>query len=232
VLSRTFTAVVYAFGCTVFAATPAIANWADEIDQNPQDASDFPVKKTLEEPVAPAVRGVRFNDKPFNLQLRIGASTTVGELGIMAEYDLLDRVNVGLGIGTNIVGLMPGAHLRLRPIVSRNNSGVAAHAVFTELGLSRGFYSGGAADGVAGLMCETCYDDPIYKGKPVWWGQVEVGWEIRWASGLLLRASTGIAAIIAEPSWQCTKSGTPVPCTGTRPRGWVEAYTFAIGYAF
>jgi hypothetical protein len=127
---------------------------------------------------------------------------------------------------------MPGAHLRFRPIVARNSSGAAVHAVFTELGLSRGTYSGGLADATGASMCETCDEDPTYRPKTVWWGQAELGWEIRWVSGVLLRASTGIAAIISEPSWQCTKSGTSVPCTGERPMGWVESGTFAIGYAF
>jgi hypothetical protein len=121
-------------GCTFLVAPLAQANWADEIDRNQQDESDPTAVEVPVEPETPKVRGLRFSDRPFNLQLRVGASTTVGELGIVAEYDLLDRVNVGVGFGTNILGLMPGAHLRFRPIVSRNNSGAAVHAVFTELG--------------------------------------------------------------------------------------------------
>jgi len=218
--------------CAFLATAPATANWADEINRYPLGESDAPAEVVPESPVAPTVPGLRFNDRPFNLQLRIGASTTVGELGIVAEYDILDRINVGIGLGTNVVGLMPGAHLRLRPIVSRNTSGVAVHAVFTELGLSRGNYAGSLEDGLLAGMCGIDCNDPVYMSKTVWWGQVEVGWEMRWANGILLRGSTGMAAIIAEPAWKCTRSGNSVPCSGPRPSTWVEVYTFAVGYAF
>jgi hypothetical protein len=219
-------------GCAFLASAPATANWANEIDGDQLEESNAPGKVVPGNPVAPTVPGLRFNDKPFNLQLRIGASTTVGELGVVAEYDILDRINVGIGLGTNVVGLMPGAHLRLRPIVSRNISGVAVHAVFAELGLSRGNYSGSLQDGLLAGLCGNDCDGAIYKSKTVWWGQVEVGWEMRWANGILLRGSTGMAVVIAEPAWQCTRSGNSVPCSGSRPSGWAEVYTFAVGYAF
>jgi len=218
--------------CAFLASAPARGNWADEIDHDQLEASQAPTEVVPENPVTPTVRGLRFNDRPFNLQLRIGASTTVGELGVVAEYDVLDRINAGIGLGTNVVGLMPGAHVRLRPIVLRNISGVAVHAVFTELGLSRGNYSGSLQDGLLAGLCGNDCDGPVYKSKTVWWGQAEVGWEMRWANGILLRGSAGMAAVIAEPAWQCTISGNSVPCTGSRPSGWAEVYTFAVGYAF
>lgn len=186
-------------------------------------------------PTAVSRVGLRFDERPLNLQIRFGASTSVGELGVVVEHDVLDRLNLGVGFGTNIVGMMPGVHVRLRPIVLRNSSGRVTHALVAELGGSRGLYQGSYADGVADLMCgggSGCDDEPIYTKREVWWSQFELGWEMRSASGLLLRASTGAAMTVPNPVWRCSRNDAEVACTGLPPARFVPVLTFAIGYAF
>jgi hypothetical protein len=104
----------------------------------------------------PGAADLGFDRRPLGVQLRLGAGTTVGQLGTVVEYDLFDRVNVGLGIGVGVhrdgFGLIPGAHMRLRPLVFRNSSGAAVHALFTELGISHGRYSTSFEDGIGNLL--------------------------------------------------------------------------------
>jgi hypothetical protein len=181
---------------------------------------------------------VSFDDRPFNLQVRTGFGSSVGSLGLVGEFDLDDRFNVGAGAGTNLLGLIVGAHARLRPVVFRTSSGRAAHAIVAEGAVSRSRYSG-SLDGLMSSLCEgawddpksQCYDPPI-DPEWVWWGQLEVGWEFRHRNGMLVRATTGAAVMLAMPDWKCTLHGAPAPCGHSSPALSLPTLTLAMGYAF
>lgn len=204
----------------------ASANWASEIDRHPQDGEEETADQL---PAEAQWEGLQFDERPLGLQLRLGTATTVGELGIVAEYDLLDWLNVGLGVGTNMSGLMPGAHVRLRPLVLRNESGRVAHAIMAEAGLSAGYYDPGKLS----MDLDGHGPDPSkYVPKLVVWWQAEVGWEARWAGGLTLRASMGMAQCFVDPVLRYTDEGKQYQTSGdgSPPRTLVQ--TLAVGYAF
>jgi hypothetical protein len=183
---------------------------------------------------------VEFDDRPFNVQLRLGFGSSVGVSGLVGEVDLDDRINIGAGAGTNLRGAIVGAHVRLRPLVFRTSQGGAAHAIPIEAAVSRSRYSGALGDGFLSDLCEgawndpksRCYDPPI-TAEWVWWGQIETGWEFRHRSGLSLRATTGVAWLLATPNWQCTIDGAPVPCGHRVPSTVLPGtFTFSVGYSF
>ena len=70
---------------------------------------------------------IHFEDRPFQIESRLGLSTSVGEIGAVVEYNLLERVALGAGVGANIWGPEVGAHLRLRPIAGATSSGQRLH---------------------------------------------------------------------------------------------------------
>jgi hypothetical protein len=213
--------------CVFLTAKVASANWASEIDRAPLDGQEEIADQLPAE--TQRGQGLRFDERRFGLQLRLGAATTVGEIGIVSEYDVLDWLNIGLGIGTNASGLMPGAHVRLRPLVVRNESGRVAHAIMGEAGLSAGYYD----PGILSMDLDGGGPDPPkYVPKQVIWWQAEVGWEARWSSGLTLRASMGIAQCFVDPVLRYTSEGKQYETSGDGPPPTTIVETLGVGYAF
>jgi hypothetical protein len=215
----------------------ARAEWPndDERAQGPGASAATPVEpiEVREE------ERVRFDHRPFGLQLRLGFATSVGLAGVVGEYDVADWINVGAGLGTNALGPIGGAHVRLRPAVLRTLAGGAAHAFVIETALSRGRYQG-SIGGIFSAMCEgsaddprsNCYDPPVTT-EWVWWGQAEIGWEFRGRSGFVFRATTGVAGLLGTPEWKCTLQGKPAPCGRHLPEAILPGtLTLALGYAF
>ncbi len=213
--------------CVLLIARAVIANSTGHVDPAQEDTQE-----KVSEPSFGASqheRGLRFDDRPLSLQLRLGAATIVGEIGIVAEYDISDRLNVGLGIGTNTSGPMPGAHVRLRPLVFRDDRGSVAHAVVGEAGVSVGYYD----PGILTFNFDVDHPDPPkYVPKLVVWWQLEAGWEARWATGLLVRSTIGVAQCFVNPTLQYSYQGKQYTTNGdgAPPRAFVA--TLATGYAF
>jgi len=90
--------------------------------------------------------------------------------------------------------------------------GKSAHAVVVEGGASRS------------------RSDSGFLPEWVWRGQLEVGWEFRSKTGILVRTTSGFGFALTSPERVCTTSNGPVLCRGNATAPY--ATTFAIGYAF
>lgn len=166
----------------------------------------------------------RFSDKPFDAELRAGFGTAVGLFGAAFEYTLAEQLTIGVGTGVNPWGLIWGAHARFRVFETERLH--HADAVALEISFSRGTY--GSLDPFGAL-----HDLPRITPIGVSWGQVELGWERRFASGWSLRPSFGLATQLNSPDWECSAGGAVVPCGNrTFPRSTVPVVTLAVGYAF
>lgn len=204
------------------------------IPEIPPDEAD---SETLNEsPHAPSTQSERiyFGDRPFQIESRLGISTSVGEVGAVAEYNLLERAAVGAGVGANIWGPEVGAHLRLRPIAGATSSGQRLHALTLESALSVGRFAGMGSYIPSMNSCDE-YDtsgcSTKYSAEWTAWFQAELGWETRASNGLSLRISSGYAWALYSPSRKCTVLGKAVACGGSI-EGLIPTFTFALGYAW
>ena len=175
----------------------------------------------------------KFTDRRFQLETRMGIGTTVGELGLVGEFNLFESVAVGAGIGLNTFGREWGAHVRLRPISGRR-SGQRLHALTFESAISRGQYAG-----IPSLVpfheCST-YDrrEDCPSGRNaewITWLQFELGWETRASNGFSLRLSSGYAFALNKPEWKCINSSQSTGCGATVNTA-IPTFSLALGYAW
>jgi hypothetical protein len=68
-------------------------------------------------------RSPSFADAPFAFGVRAGVGTTVGLLGLVSEYNVVQPLAVGVGVGLNGLGIEYGAQVRVRPIVLTSSKG-------------------------------------------------------------------------------------------------------------
>jgi hypothetical protein len=217
---------------------PAHAGHLDDVLVSPW-VNQQPAEAPAAEP-APAKPRDHFDDLPLHLEARWGAGTSVGLVGIVGEYNVLDRLALGAGIGLNPEGAIWGAHARLRPLIFPSRSGHTLHALFLEGSFSRGrLNSTDPAGGILSDVCEgghtpgsTCYS-VFVRPEAVSWSQFEFGWEVRLRIGFTLRVSGGLALALTRPNWRCERDGQPVSCEGeSLPDRAIYVQTFALGYAF
>src|SRR5205085_1946435 len=146
----------------------------------------------------------RFDDEPYYFELRTGWSTTVGLIGLVAEYNLSDRVAVGAGAGLNLYGDEWELNARFRPLIAASRNGLTLHALTIESALSTSKYSGSPFELVGCL--DGC--DRTLVPQQVLWAQLDLGWEMRLGSGMTVRAALGGAALLGKYEWLCGGSGT------------------------
>lgn len=218
------------FSCSSLLFAPARAT---ELDA---PLSDYRMPEPA--PVEPAPqRQRRFDAAPFELSLELGLGTPVGLLGVVAEYNLLDELALGAGLGLNDHGPIWAVRARARPLIGVSRAGTL-HALFVEAAFSRGQYAGMPSLGLS-AMCEGNPDDPdspCYSVRvvpeAVSWAQFELGWEARFTSHLTLRTALGVARALNQPSWRCEHDG-PVSCDGEEsPARTLFVQSFALGWAF
>ncbi len=181
----------------------------------------------------------RFSDRPISLEARSGVSTSVGLLGVVAELTPIDRLSFGGGIGNNGLGPIWGLHLRARPVLFGADRHGNIAALTLEGAYSRGRYEGFDLTGVMASLCEGespdpndgCYSVQVI-ARTVSWGQLELGGELRFWSGVSLRASLGIATALGSPDWQCLHDGQTNSCGSKAPASTLPVATLAVGYAF
>jgi hypothetical protein len=175
-----------------------------------------------------------FDDRPWQAEIRFGAGTTVGLLGLVGELNLLDRMALGAGLGFNELGAAFGAHARFRPLVFRGSRSL--HALTLELAYSQTRYRG--EPGFVPSICEgnpddpesSCFDPPVVPVR-AHWGQIEFGWEARFPSGFTLRVATGGAWLLHGVEWRCEFENAEAPCRSD-PGPSVPVLALAVGYAF
>jgi hypothetical protein len=179
-----------------------------------------------------------FTDHPLSLGMRAGWGTSVGLVGLIAEYNIVEPLALGVGIGLNGPGVELGAHLKVRPITWQTMPG-RTHAISIEGAYSRArYYSVSSSIGGFGICHgdSTEPDDLCYEASRAknWvnWVAADVGWETLWPSGLSLRAATG-AARLASPDPGCEVRGSPAPCERDEPADhwlWTVSATLAYGF--
>ena len=179
----------------------------------------------------------RFDDQHFGVEARAGIGTSVGLIGIVGEYTPIDWLTVGVGIGDNPWGIVGDAHARFRLYEPTPKAG-KRRALTLELAYSRGRYGALPWFDVFASMCEgspndvggNCYS-PRVGPEVVNWAQVELGWEIRYRSGISLRPSIGIARLLGEPDWKCSIESGPAPCVaGKLPAPTTLVLSLAVGF--
>jgi hypothetical protein len=173
----------------------------------------------------------RFDDRPFSFAAVVGLGTLVGEAGFTLGYELDDRVAIGAGIGTNLMGWMGGPYVRFRPVVGMTRKARRLYAFSIDTGLSIGPYVN-AAVGLAssGGLHEYGAPEPQRLGHDtVAWLQLEPSWETQSASGMTIRTGVGWSVLLTPDAVACEgpldgdPCGPPVPVVGV--------VTFAIGFA-
>jgi hypothetical protein len=177
---------------------------------------------------APVVAEARPFHGPLHVEARVGGGTTVGLVGVVAEWNVAEVLALGAGIGTNGWPVV-GASARARLPVWRTSK--YQQALTLEPGYSRGKYQGGA-DLYPGacLHSDRCLVELV--PETVHWLQAEVGWELRARSGITFRAATGAAWLMNSIDWRCTKEGEPAACEGKSAETTLSVLTLALGYAF
>lgn len=187
---------------------------------------------------APAQTQASFTDHPFTLGMRAGWGTSVGLVGLVAEYNLAEPLALGAGIGLNGPGVEFGAHLKIRPMTWKTMRG-RTHAISLEGAYSRArYYSVASSIGGFGICHgdasdpdDVCYDTTR---STAWvnWVAADVGWETLWPSGLSLRTATG-AARLASPDPGCEIQGEEAPCErGETADHWLWTVSATLAYGF
>jgi hypothetical protein len=223
-----------AIGSTVSKAGCGILGLAVACLSTPAQAQLF----ELDEQTAPARTQSSFTDHPFTLGMRAGWGTSVGLVGLVAEYNLLEPLALGAGVGLNGPGVEFGAHLKVRPVTWKTMRG-RAHAISLEGAYSRARYSSvvssiggfGICHGDSSDPDDLCYE--AQRSTPwVNWVAADVGWETVWPSGLSLRTATG-AARLASPDPGCEVQGEEAPCArGETADRWLWTVSATLAYGF
>lgn len=199
-------------------------------------AQDEPASAGLE--ATSGLPNKRFSDQPWVLELKFGLATTVGLLGVAAEVTPTERLTFGTGVGLNLLGLTGGANARARPLIVA--SADQAHALFIELGFSRGRMNTTEDTLSVSAMCDGSADEPgdrcyrvEFRPERVDWAQLELGWEARFGAHLAVRTSLGVARALNEPDWRCQHAHMPASCAGqSAPFRTLFVETTSVGYAF
>ena len=166
-------------------------------------------------------------DQPFHLEARLGGGTSVGLIGVVGEWNVVDVLALGVGVGFNEWPVF-GAGARVRWPVG--TFAKHQHAFTLEVDYSRGKYAGMPSFGSVCLHSESC--DVRLDPATAHWIQSEVGWELRTLSGFTLRLAVGAAWLLNSIDWRCTKDDQPTPCQGKQGETSIPVSTVALGYAF
>lgn len=170
----------------------------------------------------------RFDDRPLAFELRTGAASATGLVGIVLEYNVHDRLALNAGVGTNLLGISSAVGARVRPMIGASSNGKQLHALVLEATLSRSAYEGGWA--AEQLFCEDRCMQPRYVG----WAQAELGWEAR-IGRWQLQTTVGAAFLIGNPQFSCRHDGidSPAYCGSSQNVARVLfTQTIGAGYAF
>jgi len=169
-----------------------------------------------------------FSDHTIQLQAVVGFGTIVGLAGATAGVNLGERINVGGGMGANLVGLQLAGYLRLRPLVWQIQSapdhvGALAIELAYVRGPSRGVLFGGGFQG----------EQPDYVWKLVQWAQFGVFYEKMISTRFVTLIGGSLAFPIGSSECSGTASdGSHIACESTnRPKPLI-GFTYAIGPAF
>lgn len=183
---------------------------------------------------------VHFGDRPLQLEAIVGLGTKVGIAGLAVDYNFGDAFALGTGAGLGIHGPLWEVHARFRPVLGR--LGVQKDllsALSIESAFSRGQYAD-LPDYLGEISCEgdsSRVGDHCFHANTVprltSFAQLELGWELRFASGFGLRLSGGVASALHMATPQCINAQRQtVPCGGPEPQRTIVALTSAVGYAF
>ncbi|MEO6599753.1 MAG: hypothetical protein ABIQ16_07765, partial [Polyangiaceae bacterium] len=169
----------------------------------------------------------RFDDHPLAIELRTGAATATGLLGVVLEYNVHDRLAFNAGVGTNLLGLSSSVGARVRPVIGASGNRKQLHAFVVETSLSRSAYLG---DWIAGFPCDDHCIQPRYVG----WAQAELGWEAR-IGHWQLQTTLGAAFLLGNPQFSCRQDGFDSPANCASSGGVTRVLftqTIGAGYAF
>ncbi len=181
-----------------------------------------------------------FDDRPVQLELIFGFGTTVGVLGLAMDYNVGEVLALGAGAGLGIHGPVWEAHARFRPWVARiGQQGRVLSALTLETAFSRGQYadfpdvfSTWLCEGEANRVGDGCFHADTVP-RLTSFVQLELGWELRLPSGLMVRISGGAASALYMGTPHCVGAREQtVPCGGPEPERTIAVVTSALGYAF
>ncbi len=154
-------------------------------------------------------------DRRLVLEGVLGFGTPVGLAGVMARFDVAPWVSIGAGIGRTLGGPQCAALILGRLPVARSRKALLA------LTLESGYSTGAAYDYDPNPSCWDCahmWTRPVYHVRNAHWVDMELGLEVRFASGFSVRPFAGIAKLVNPGSATCktydqvTRDWSPAPC--------------------
>jgi hypothetical protein len=169
-----------------------------------------------------------FSDHTIQLQAVVGFGTIVGLAGATVGVNLGERINVGGGMGANLLGLQLAGYCRLRPFVwqiqaAPDHVGALALELAYVRGPSRGVMFGGGFQG----------EQPDYSWKFVQWAQFGVFYEKIISTRFVTLIGGSLAFPIASSDCSATASdGSYIACDSTNKPKPLIGFTYAIGPAF
>lgn len=187
----------------------------------------YPAGPVAETPNEQASRP-RYDDHPFAVELRTGAASATGLVGVVFEYNAHDRLVLNAGVGTNLLGISSAVGARVRPVIGASSNGKQLHALVLEATLSRSAYLGDWA--AEEFFCDNRCTLPRYVG----WAQAELGWEGR-IGHWQLQTTVGAAFMLGHPQFSCRHDGidSAANCSSSQTLTRVLfTQTLGVGYAF
>jgi hypothetical protein len=146
-------------------------------------------------------RNVTFDERPYAAHAIIGFGSPIGMLGVDIEYNVLDRLALGVGAGTGGSRFETALLSRVRPFIFEEPKRAQAIAV----GIAGCFATSATYPGF------TPFDES--RGakvgadiKPAYWVHADVGYELRVRNGFSMFVSVGLAYLINQSDAICYRA--------------------------
>jgi hypothetical protein len=176
---------VAVFSLTLVALSSSVA-LAAEAPPLPPDDTDRPA------------RNVTFDERPYAAHGILGFGSPIGMVGADFEYNILDRLALGVGVGTGGNRFETALLARVRPFIFEEPKRAQAITLgFAGCFATRATYPGLTPfDESRGAHVDADI-------KPAYWIHAEVGYELRVRNGFSMFVNLGLAYLINQSDAIC-----------------------------
>ena len=189
-----------------------------------------PVVESQPEPARSGARR-RFDDQPWVLSAELGLASLVGLGGLLAGYNVHDRLEFDAGLGSAAGGDPAFAiNAHGRPLLWYSPRREQLQSLTLDVGFSFSRYET-VNLGVQGkaAFAENS-DGPTYHLALAHWFQYAFGWEMLTQHGYDLRAAFGVAIPTNTSEVYCTNSEGKTPCPSRITP--LPSLSFSVGHVF
>jgi len=159
---------------------------------------------------------------------QLGLGSITGYAGVLAGVNVIDRLELGAGLGVAGSGNPAFAfYAHVRPIVFYARGRRTLHAITVQLGYSWSRYD---SIDLAGLIGS---DPAVGIGQHVpvaRWFQYDFGWEMLTPSGFDVRAAFGVAILTNKEDVYCTNADGRTECG--KPLEGLPSLALSMGHTF